>query len=240
MLFSENLYFLILFTLPAAFNIIYNTYIRHVPRSYQDKSVELAECIVYCLFVFLANVLILKKDVVSFVNYMLLDKSDSAAVTIFLKKFQFDYITFMIHYFVVNIATSIGIIFIWNIVLKTFYRECCNIVNELRDKPEEVMFGDVWRNLFETNELIDVNNHAIWIEKNGQLVTTGLIAMYQAPNEKEKELVVYNTDYIKEIFEEDKTKPYRERIFKQSVYEYYNIEKDVLIKFYSLKEYDKK
>ena len=102
MLLSENIYFLILFTLPAAFNIIYNTYIRHVPRSYQDKSVELAECIIYCLFVFLANILILKKDMISFVNYMLLDKSDSVAVTEFFEKFQFDYITFMIHYFKVN------------------------------------------------------------------------------------------------------------------------------------------
>lgn len=240
MLFSENIYFLILFTLPAAFNIIYNTYIRHVPRSYQDKSVELAECIIYCLFVFLANILILKKDVVSFINYMFLDKSNSVAVADFLEEFQFDYITFMIHYFVVNIATSIGIIFIWNSLLVSFYRCCCNIINELKGRPEEVAFGDVWRNLFETNELIDVNNHAVWIEKGGQLVTTGLIGMYQAPNESEKEIVVYNTERIKEIFDEDRKKSYRERIFKDSVYEYYNIEKDILIKFYSLSEYNKK
>ena len=39
MFFSENIYFLILFTLPAALNVIYNAHIRHVPVAKPDKSV---------------------------------------------------------------------------------------------------------------------------------------------------------------------------------------------------------
>lgn len=48
MIFSENIYFLILFTLPATLNIIYNAHIRHTPVAKPDKSVELAECVAFC------------------------------------------------------------------------------------------------------------------------------------------------------------------------------------------------
>lgn len=236
MVFSENIYFLILFTLPAAFNVVYNAYIRSVPRSIKDKSVELAECIVFCLAVFLANVLFMKKDISLFAQYMMIDKGEVQA---FIEKNGFDYISFMIHYFILNIFTSSGMILIWNLIVKRLYRYLCNKVNGWINRPEEAYFGDVWRSLFETNELIDAYNHAIRIEKGGVLITIGLIAMHQAPNEEEKEFVVYNTERIKEIFEEDRNKKYEDKIFKDSKYEYYNLSNDVLIKFYSLEEYDK-
>ena len=57
MFFSENIYFLIFFTLPAALNVIYNAHIRHVPVAKPDKSVELAECIIFCFAVFMWNIL---------------------------------------------------------------------------------------------------------------------------------------------------------------------------------------
>lgn len=201
MIFSENLYFLMLFTLPAAFNVIYNTYIKSVPVSYRDKTVELAECIVYCLVVFFANVLLLRKSVTLFAEYMLLEKE---SVQAFLDSTNFNYINFMICYFVVNLGTSIGIIIIWNVIVKKVYVCICNKVNRWRGRPEESSFGDVWRNLFEANELLDVYNHAIEIRKNDILITAGLIAMHQAPNQEEKEFVLYNTDCIEEILSEDK------------------------------------
>lgn len=235
MFFSENLYFLILFTLPAAFNVIYNTYIRTVPTSYRDKTVELAECIVYCLVVFFVNVLILRKSVTLFAEYAMLEKENVQA---FVDSTKFNYIDFMIRYFAVNLVTSIGVIIIWNAIVKQVYLRICNKVNEWCGRPEESPFGDVWRNLFEANELLDVYNHAIEIRKSDVLITAGLIAMHQAPNQEEKEFVLYNTDYIKEILSEDKEKSYDERVFKESVYEYYNISTDVLIKFYSLEKYD--
>lgn len=236
MILSENLYFLILFTLPAAINIIYNTHIRYVPKSYKDKSVELAECIFFCLNVFIINVLILKDKVRLFFEYLLLKESDVQA---FIEKTKFDYLDFMIQYFLINLLTSIVVICIWNWVLKKMYLLGNNKINKLIGRAEEAKYGDVWRNIFEEKELIDVNNHAVLIEKNGQMVTTGLIGMYQAPNEEQKEIVVYNTERIKELLEEDKIKQYENRVFKDSVYEYYNISEDVLIKFYSLEEYDK-
>lgn len=235
MIFSENLYFLILFTLPAAFNVIYNTYIRAVPTSYRDKTVELAECIVYCLVVFFVNALILRKSVTLFAEYTMLEKENVQA---FVDRTKFNYIDFMIRYFVVNLGTSIGVIIIWNSIVKKVYLYICNKVNKLRRRPEVTAFSDVWRNLFEANELLDVYNHAVEIRKDGVLITAGLIAMHQAPNELEKEFVLYNTELIKEILEEDKERVYDERILKEPIYEYYNLANDVLIKFYSLEKYD--
>lgn len=69
MLFSENIYFLILFTLPAALNTIYNSHIRQVPVAKNDKSVELAECIIFCLAVFCVNIFIMHEDMLLFSQY---------------------------------------------------------------------------------------------------------------------------------------------------------------------------
>lgn len=236
MLLSENIYFLILFTLPAAFNIIYNTYIRRVPRSYKDKSVELSECVIFCLAVFFGNILVLKKEVILFARYILLENEEVAE---FISKTKFDYIDFMMQYFIVNMIMSVVMIMLWNLILKKIYLVITNIINKSFGRPEETGFSDVWRNLFETNELLNVYDHAVKIEKGGQLITAGIIAMNQAPNEDEKEIVVYNTEHIIELFEEDKKKKYKKRILGDSVYEYYNIQNDILIKFYSLEKYDK-
>ena len=235
MVFSENIYFLILFTLPAAFNIIYNTNIRQVPKSYKDKTSELAECVLFCLVVFFINILLLRKDVELFAQYMMLDADEVSA---FEESQGFDYIDFIIRYFITNMIASISVIAIWNLLLKRLLLIAYNQINKLFHRPEVKAFGDVWTNLFETKELVDVNNCAIKIEKGGELITAGLISMYQAPNEDEKEIAVYNTDFVKEIFDEDSKKEYSERIFKQPICEYYNIEKDILIKFYDLDKYD--
>ena len=235
MVLSENIYFLILFTLPAAFNIIYNTNIRHVPRKYKDKSEELAECVLFCLVVLFINSLLLRRQVDLFIEYMLLDADE---IAVFVENTEFDYMDFIISYFIINMLTSIFVIGIWNLLLKRILLKIYNLINRLFGKPEITAFGDVWTNLFETNELIDINDCAIKIEKSGALVTAGLISMYQAPNEDEKEIAVYNTEFIKEIFDEDQDKEYKDRIFKQPVCEYYNIDKDILIKFYTLEQYD--
>ena len=83
-------------------------------------------------------------------------------------------------------------------------------------------------------------NEAVKIEKGGNLVSAGLIRLYPTPEIGSREIALYNTDRVKEIFEEDERKDVKDRIFPYADCEYYDFDTDTLIKFYSLENYDKK
>lgn len=232
---SESIYFLILFTLPAAFHIIYNVHVRFVPVIKKDKSVEIAECIAFCTVVFFVNMIIVRSDLLKLAQYLLTD--DSAKVDYCIKN-NFEYISFMIHYFIVNLISSIAVIALWYSLGQMAFRKARNFINKKVGRDEEKKFNDVWRTLFETEEYVDASNCIVKIEKGGQLVTAGLIQLYPAPTEENKELALYNTDSIKQLFEWDKNKEVKDKIFPYSISEYYDIGNDVLIKFYDAERYD--
>lgn len=234
MVFTESMYFLILFTLPAALHIIYHAYIRHVPKINNDKSVELAECVVFCLCVFFINILIMRNDMLHLAEYLLAsDKEEYCNST------SFNYLQFIIKYFIVNLGVSVGVIIAWYAVLIHMYRFIVNKFNKMTGNAEEYPFCDVWRNVFETKKIVDVSNCVLKIEKSGELITAGILKTYPAPHVEHKELVLYNTDFVKELFDEDKEKEFKEKVFPESICEYYDISNDLLIGFYSLEGYDK-
>lgn len=234
MIFTESIYFLILFTLPAALHVIYHAYIRHVPRINDDKSVELAECTIFCLCVFFINLIIMNKEMLKLAGYMLSSNKDEYCITT-----GFNYLNFIVKYFVVNLAVSIGAICIWYALLIKIYRRIINKINHKTGNPHELPFSDVWRNIFETKEYIDTENCVIKIEKSGVLITAGILSAFSAPHLEHREMVLMNNDFVKELFEEDKEKPLEEKVFPQSICEYYDINNDLLIKFYSIDGYDK-
>ncbi len=236
MFFTENIYFLLLFTLPAALNVIFNSHIRPVPVNKEDKSVELAECVVFCLVVFSVNICILHKDIPLFAQYLTLDGDELKE---FIAATKFNYIDFVIKYFIVNIFASIGVIALWYSFGQFIFRCIMNKLNKLMNRPTEYKYSDVWRNVFETDVIVDINNCIIKIEHSGKLVTAGLIRLYPSPNMKNKEFVLYNTDLIKQLFEDDINEELGKRMFKQAICEYYDVQNDVLIKFYDTQEYDK-
>lgn len=235
MLFSESVYFLILFTLPAALNIIYNVHIRRVPVMRQDKSVELAECVLFCMAVFFMNLVFMRTEILKFSRYIILDKTER---DVFAATEKFDFLSFMIHYFILNLASSMAVIFTWHTLGQWTLRKMKNLINRAAGRDEELKYSDVWRNLFETEEIIDVSRCIVKIERAGQTVTAGLLRVYPAPTVEKKELALYNTDSIRELFEEDKEKDVSDRIFPFAEVEYYDIETDTLIKFYKSNRYE--
>lgn len=235
MLFSENLYFLILFTLPAAVNTIYNAHIRNVPRWKDNKSVELAENIIFCLAVFILNVLIMKQRILLFIQYLSNDKKGANLQALV----DFNYIDFAIRYSIVNLITSIVVIVVWNLIVEKIFRLTKNKINDKLQRPKELKFGDVWSNIFETKEIIKIDNCIIRIEKSGKLVTAGIICTYSSPNNKNKEFAVHSTELVKQIFEDDEKVEYDLRMLKSSICEYYDIQNDILIKFYDSEAYDR-
>lgn len=155
MLFTDNIYFLILFTLPAALNVIFNAHIRTVPIAKEDKSVELAECVVFCVAVFFMNIILMNDDMLLFTQYIVLDGSELKS---FLETTQFEYVYFMIKYFIVNMASSVGVIVIWYSLGQAVFRGVTNFINRLRNRPKEYKYSDVWSNVFETDKIADIDN----------------------------------------------------------------------------------
>ncbi|MCD8397566.1 MAG: hypothetical protein LUD12_10385 [Lachnospiraceae bacterium] len=235
MVFSENIYFLILFSLPAALNIIYNAHIRQVPIIQKDKSVEIAECIVFCMAVLFLNMTLMKTEVMKFGEYILLSETERAA---FAETENFEYLSFMVHYFLLNLITSAVVIVLWYSVGQWIFRKAKNIFNKASGRDKELKYSDVWRNLFETNEHIDVSECIIKIERGGRIVTAGSILEYPSPTEEKKDIALYNTESVMELFEDDKGKDVSERLFPYADAVYYDIETDTLIKFYNDKKYE--
>lgn len=190
MLFSENIYFLILFTLPAAMNVVYNAHVRRVPVMKQDKSVELAECVIFCFAVFMCNILFFHKQMMLFAEYSLLQESDRID---FCLRTKFNYIDFMIKYFLLNMFTSIGVIISWYTVGQKILDKIRNVINKICDRPQELKYADVWSNVFETTMYIDSNDMVLWIGKGGEMVTAGVIMVFSPPNQEKREFFLTDT-----------------------------------------------
>lgn len=230
MIFSENIYFLLLFTLPGALNVIYNAHIRYTSVAKEDKTVELAESVLFCLAVFVLNVLLMKKDMLLFTDYSMLTVEERRE---FSSQHNFSYISFMITYFWVDIFSSVLVIVIWYLFGQKVCRWLHNLLNKLCERPQELEYSDIWNNLFETKKIIDIRCCVVRIERSGELVSAGIIKLYSAPNEANKEIVLGETDFVKKLFAEDEKKELEQRIFKDTLYEYYNIKEGLLIKFYN-------
>jgi hypothetical protein len=66
------------------------------------------------------------------------------------------------------------------------------------------------------------------------LITAGLLQAHQSPHLENKELLLYNTEQIKEILKEDALKSPDDRIFYPALYEYYDVNTDTIMKFYDI------
>ena len=89
---------------------------------------------------------------------------------------------------------------------------------------------------------MDIPNNSIVvaIEKDGTLISRGLIAEYPAPQTDCNDIVLQYCSAIEKIFTEDEMKPEDEKIFNIIDLEYCDFEKGVTIKFYNMEAYKTK
>lgn len=212
---SDNLFFIVMYSIPAAFYILYNKSWRMVPRKATDSSYELAECLFFAGETFILTLMIGYSFLQSYTGY-----------------------SFYLCYALVNLISCIAAVFL-NFLVKKIFLKIKNILNTHNNRPEETKFQSAWAMAFESNEVIDINrNPAIAIFKSGELITAGIVRSFPSPTHPDRDFLLHSTDRFKEIFEEDKDKPVNERIFPCSAAEYYDAGTDLLIKFYDLEKYD--
>ena len=112
-----------------------------------------------------------------------------------------------------------------------------NIIRDKNNLPTETKFTTIWDEIFE-NKAINLTDVYISIEKDGNIITQGVLKSYSPPNFKNKELKLCYTNDIKKILEEDKSKNESEMLFDEISMEYFNFETGILVKFYDMSKYN--
>lgn len=224
----DNLYFLIIFTVPAAIHILYHTYIRLDARKQPDKSVEIAESVAFCAVVLFINILLMRSNIKKFILYLNSNR-----------KIDFDYPSFMARYCFMTLIVSVIVIIVWYLFGIKIYMKVINAINKKLNRPLESRQDDTFNTIFNSKEIIDIEDKAVAIYKGNKLITAGLIIAYDPPQNQGKQIALYNSDYVKELLYDDQEKSVDDRIFPCSELEYYDPQTDTLIKFYNLDKYDK-
>jgi|GEM_PF-2701940 len=231
MIFTESIYFVIIFMLPAAIHLIYHAYIRFSPRIQKDKSIELAESITFCVVVFIVCIFLFGDSMKEFAQYLLLSANEKALYNI--NNPEFNYLDFIVEYTCVTFIVSIATICAWYGPGKKFFHRLINFINKKAGRPTEEENSEIWRVLFESNKKINIFNCCLVIEKSGSLITAGFLESFQAPHLDNREFLLYNTEQTKEILKKDSLKSPEDRILYPALYEYYDVDSDILIKFYA-------
>lgn len=233
----ESIYFLIMFTVPAAINIVYNVHFARVNRLSKDSTVMLAENVVFCLCVFGINCLIMKNEIFIYAQYLVI--SDVADQTEFLNNTGLNPLLFALKYFMYNFGVSILCAILWTSVGRLLLGRIKNRCNNVMGRDKEEPVDSVWEIVFESRDRVDINNSIVCIVKDGKVLTAGTVAIYPPPNDDQKSFLLYNTDSVMQEFEEDKKRSFEERLFPYAQYEYYDMERDLLLKFYDDSKYYK-
>ena len=145
-------------------------------------------------------------------------------------------IEFLIKYLGLTILVC-GILIFLNELLKRGILYISNIIRDKNNLPTETKFTTIWDEIFE-NKAINLTDVYISIEKDGNIITQGVLKSYSPPNFKNKELKLCYTNDIKKILEEDKSKNESEMLFDEISMEYFNFETGTLVKFYDMSKYN--
>lgn len=113
---SDNLFFIVMYSIPAAFYILYNKSWRMVPRKTDDNSFELAECLFFAGETFIITLIIGYQFLQEFSGYSL-----------------------YVCYALINLLSCI-IACLINFLLKKVFLKIKNKVNSIKDRPEETEF----------------------------------------------------------------------------------------------------
>lgn len=226
---TDSVMFLFLFILPGAFSKLLLH--RFAPERYNEDGgktviMETSQVVVFSALVFAINLAII----------WLCDNRLSATNIILNMRNE----AFLLKYILLTFATTGIATYTIHSLNKTIVLKLVNGYNKFFNKPMELAYSTVWENLFESSALIDFANNpqVIAIEKGGDLLTCGFLTQIPAPNTKCNEVALSHTNAIRSYLARDEESDPNYRIFDAISYEYYNMEYDVVIKFYNMERYN--
>lgn len=227
---TDSIMFLFLFILPGAFSkvLLY----KFAPKKHNDcdgktATMELSEVIVFSALIFVINMII-----------MWIHNGGFSAVNI-ISKMQNE--AFLLRYIVLTMMVTTICTGLQHFGVSLLFNKCINLYNGVRLKPQELKFPTIWENIFESKQILDLAGQdcVVAIEKSGVVISSGKLQYYPAPHTKCNELGLIYCAEIEAYFERDRKCTKDEyKIFHETILEYYNMEYDVLIKFYDMQKFN--
>lgn len=109
-----------------------------------------------------------------------------------------------------------------------------NFVYKLQNKNiTEVDTKTAWEFIFDSAN-INPSDCCIEVVKNDTVITRGYLKAFSDVKSKNKELILTATNQVNEYFESEKKKPADKKVFNEIDFEYYNLDNDVLLRFYNM------
>lgn len=215
----ETIMLAVLFSVPG---IVVNKITHRVfPKSIKIESdyEKTISAILYSTVILFFNLLILKNifknDAITFKD--LLDK--------------LNYTSFFMKYILLTICTCILFSIIKKYIVDIIILKAINIFKKNSAYSPETTYSTVWDGIFE-NSKVNLSDTYITVEKDGVLISQGLLKSYSAPSISNRELLLSHTVGFNNYLENDKTLDPEKRLLDVIQEEYYNLNTGVLIKFY--------
>lgn len=109
-----------------------------------------------------------------------------------------------------------------------------NFVYKLQNKNiTEVDTKTAWEFIFDSAN-INPSDCCIEVVKNDTVITRGYLKAFSDVKSKNKELILEATNQVNEYFESEKKEPIDKKVFNEIDFEYYNLDNDVLLRFYNM------
>lgn len=109
-----------------------------------------------------------------------------------------------------------------------------NFVYKLQNKNiTEVDTKTAWEFIFDSAN-INPSDCCIEVVKNDTVITRGYLKSFSDVKSKNKELILEATNQVNEYFESEKKEPIDKKVFNEIDFEYYNLDNDVLLRFYNM------
>ena len=191
------------------------------PKSFEDKS-EYEKTIIaipISAIILIINVLLM--------NIISQEKIYSIST---LLKMMNDF-SFLAGYMLITTITCLVVFFIKNKVVEPVILKIINIFKKKHNMPIESKYPSEWERIFE-NKDEPVNDMYISIEKDGKVITQGLLTGYSPPNQKNKDISLIGTKQFKEYLSNDYRLDDNNKLVDIIKKEYYDFNTGILIKIY--------
>ncbi len=215
----DSLFFIIPFVFPGVF--IRMVYDRFHPALKEEQSQykEIVHAFLISTIVIFVNALVIK----------FYHKTNIMSVESF-ETYISDFNN-LVNFFLITFVLSIVGVPVYKWVIDDFSVMLVNIYRERSNLPQETKHSSPWHACFENKEF-SLANRPVGFFKNDVLVAFGYIEGIPAADKEKKDFMLINT-WLKDLFEKELERNESEKLFNIIEREYYDIENDILIKFYS-------
>lgn len=215
----EAIFIAVLFAVGGAFyNYFSKRYFQRYrkPKSDYEMTIQLMISSIFILFINIAVLKIFFKINISSLNELI---SNLGSISFFMK------------YFILTITTSFISVFLFEKGFMPLQLYGINKIKSGENIPVETKYTTVWEDVFE-NKDDPIDWAVVTIEKDGNLITQGILSNWSAPNAEKNELLLENKTLVADVIKKDINSPPDEKILYIVKKEYFDFQTGTLITFY--------